>query len=130
MTDAILDKARAILTQGKRRPSPKAKPAEGEQAKASVIEPAVPTPSTKDIGIEPAVKPDGRPLSAIYWETGDGRIVGPATPEFFLRDGEEYWISVTFEGQIRFIRDDRLRSRKAFEEQVEVREVELIRSLK
>lgn len=78
--------------------------------------------------MEPAKKPNGSPLSPIYWETGDGRILGPAAPEFFLRDGEEYWISVTFEGHIRFIRDDRLRSRKAFLEQREVKEVELIRS--
>lgn len=72
--------------------------------------------------IEPA-PPNPRP---IYWETGDGRILGPAVPEFFLQDGEEYWISVTFEGHIRFLRDDRLRSRKAFEQQAKVRAVEPI----
>lgn len=82
------------------------------------------TGSHTDIIIEPAA-PNARP---VYWQTGDGRILGPAVPEFFLRDGEGYWISVTFKGHVRFIRDDRLRSRKAFEEQAEIREVEPIRS--
>ncbi|GKS64837.1 hypothetical protein YTPLAS72_21410 [Nitrospira sp.] len=127
MTNALLDKARAILAHPKLVPSPKLKPLEDEDNKAPVIEPAVRPPSPKDIEIEPAAKPDGSPLSPIYWETGDGRIIGPAVPEFFLRDGDEYWISVTFEEHIRFIRDDRLRSRKTFLEQNEVREVELIR---
>lgn len=77
--------------------------------------------------VEPATAPDGSPLSPIYWETGDGRILGPATPEFLARDGSTFWISTTFEGQIRWINADRLRSRRAFEEQAEIREVELIR---
>lgn len=77
--------------------------------------------------IEPATDPDGKPLPVIFWETISGRILGPATPEFFLRDGSECWISLTFEGCIRFIRDDRLRSRKAFERQSDVLEFDPIR---
>lgn len=71
----------------------------------------------KELAIEPATKPDGSLLSPIYWETGDGRILGPAVPEFHGRDGNTFWISVTFEGQIRWINVDRLRSKKAFDAQ-------------
>lgn len=75
---------------------------------------------------EPACKPDNTPLSPIYWETGTGRILGPAVPEFFARDGGSYWISTTFEGKIRWINADRLRSRKAFEQQPDTFEFEPI----
>jgi hypothetical protein len=78
--------------------------------------------STPDITIEQAAT-NAKP---IYWETGTGRILGPAVPEFLARDGETFWISTTFEGQILWINADQLRSRKAFEEQAEVIEVEPI----
>lgn len=74
--------------------------------------------------VQPAVS-NAQP---IYWETGTGHILGPAVPEFLARDGGSFWISTTFEGQIRWINTDRLRSRKAFLQQAEVREIELIRS--
>lgn len=67
--------------------------------------------------VEPAAKPDGSPLSPIYWETGDGRILGPAVPEYLARDRNTFWIVVTFSGQIRWIDADRLRSKKAFNAQ-------------
>lgn len=86
--------------------------------------PSMLEPVPEGIQIEPAA-PNARP---VYWETGSGRILGPAIPEFLGRDGSTFWISTTFEDQIRWINADRLRSRKAFEEQAEVREVELIRS--
>jgi hypothetical protein len=82
-------------------------------------------PAPEGIQIEPAA-PNARP---VYWETGSGRILGPAIPEFLARDSSTFWISTTFKGQIRWINADRLRSRKAFLEQLEVREVELIRPL-
>lgn len=53
---------------------------------------------------------------AIYWEAGDGRILGPVVPEFLGRDGKTFWIVITFEEQIRWINADRLRSRQAFEQ--------------
>lgn len=74
-----------------------------------------------------AVRHDGAPLSPIFWEAGDGRIVGPAVPEFFIRDSAAFWISATFQGQIWFVREDRLRSKKAVQQQQPLREVELIR---
>jgi hypothetical protein len=77
--------------------------------------------------MEPAVKPDGSPLSAIYWEHSTGEILGPAIPEFFAQDGDRFWIFTTFEGSIWFINADRLRSQKAFLEQRIPREVELAR---
>lgn len=76
--------------------------------------PSTSPPASKGIQIEPAT-PNARP---IYWETGDGRILGPAVPEFLGRDGDTFWVSVTFEGQIRWINADRLRSKQAFKTQV------------
>lgn len=75
----------------------------------------------KELAIEPAGKPDGSSLSKIYWETGDGRILGPAVPQFLAREGSAFWLSATFEGQIRWINADRLRSKKAFDTQRPVR---------
>jgi hypothetical protein len=81
---------------------------------------------TCPVTIEPALKPNGSPFSAIYWETGDGLIRGPAVPEFVAKSGDQFWIVTSFQGRPRWIDADRLRSQKAFEEQVSVREVELI----
>ena len=61
---------------------------------------------------------------AIYWETAEGRILGPAVPEYLARHGDTFWIVTTFDGQARWINADRLRSRKAFEDQPSIREVE------
>lgn len=73
--------------------------------------------------IEPAVAN----ARSVFWESGDARILGPAIPEFLARDGSTFWIVTTFEGQIRWINADRLRSKKALDTQREVQEIELIR---
>lgn len=86
--------------------------------------------ATTGTTIEPAVRPDGSPLSALYWETGDGRIFGPAKPEFLARDGNAFCISTTFEGRIWWINADRLRSSQQFEQQKPLREVELIQEVR
>jgi len=78
-------------------------------------------PSEKVL-IEPAAV-NARP---VYWETANGRILGPAVPECLAQVGAEFWIVATFEDQPRWIRADRLRSRNAFEQQPEVQEVERI----
>lgn len=75
-----------------------------------------------------AMCPAAQNARMVYWETSDGRILGPAIPEYLARDGGSYWIVATFEEEIRWINADRLRSRKAFEAQREVREVEPIRT--
>lgn len=80
--------------------------------------------------IEPAERLDGQPMTPIYWETGTGQILGPAVPEYLARDGETFWIVTTFEGQIRWINADRLRSKKQFETQKPLREVELVREVR
>lgn len=67
--------------------------------------------SPENIVLEPA--PSN--ARAIYWEAGDGRILGPAVPDFLGRDGKTFWIVTTFEEQILWINADRLRSRQAFE---------------
>jgi hypothetical protein len=77
--------------------------------------------------IEPAERPDGQPMTPIYWENGTGHILGPAVPEYLAKDGETFWIVTMFEGQIRWINADRLRSRKAFEQQRKPAAVERIK---
>lgn len=76
--------------------------------------------SLQPITVEPALRPDGRPLSPVYWfSESTGRILGPAVPECVAKVGEgpgaTFWIVLTHEGQTRWIRADRLRSRRDFE---------------
>src|SRR5690242_8672079 len=75
-------------------------------------------PHGTTVTIEPALTANGGPLSVIYWETGDGRILGPAVPEFLAREKESFWIVTSFDGRSWWINADRLRSRRAFEGQV------------
>ena len=82
--------------------------------------------SANNIIIESAA-PNARP---IYWETGDGRILGPAVPDFLAQVGSDFWIVTTYETQPRWIRSDRLRSRKAFEEHAPLMPVEPVREPK
>lgn len=80
------------------------------------------------VTVEPA-PPTARP---VYWEAADGRIIGPAVPELLARAGNgpsaSFWIVTTYEGQLHWINADRLRSQRQFERQVEVYEVEPVRS--
>lgn len=136
MSNALLDKARTILAHPKQGHPPKANTIEeagdnkvsmtGLTASTAVAAENAPSHAASAIqNFE--IQPAPSTAKAIFWETGTGRILGPAVPEFLARDGNAFWISTTFDGQIRWINSDRLRSRKAFEEQAEVREVELIR---
>ena len=117
MSKALLDKARAILAQPKQGPPPIVRTIAAGENNA---------PLTDKKFLCHSAAPNAR---AIFWETGDGRILGPALPEFLGRDGDIFWVSVTFDGRIWWINADRLRSQKAFEEQTPVQEVELIRSV-
>jgi hypothetical protein len=58
--------------------------------------------------IEPA-HPFAKPT---YFEDAFGRILGPVIPEFLARADGHFWIVTTFEGEARWIRSDRLRSRQ------------------
>ncbi len=70
-----------------------------------------------DVVIE-AASPSATP---VFWEGADGRICGPASPEHFLMigsgDAARFWLLLTFEGSLWWIRSDLLRSRQAFEQQ-------------
>ncbi len=59
----------------------------------------------------------------IYWESVDGQWHGPVKPEYLGRTGsgasERFWVIVTYRGATRWIQADLLRSRRAFEAQVE-----------
>src|SRR5689334_1580365 len=133
MSNVLLDKARAILAHPKQESQSKAIDTGEGANKVSMPEPTVLpfTPrgdafshaSAKNVEIQPAA-PNTK---AIYWQTGDGRILGPAVPEFLARDGDTFWIVTTFQKEIRWINADQLRSKNAFEEQVEVHETELVR---
>ncbi|MEP6960079.1 MAG: hypothetical protein ABI980_15235 [Nitrospirota bacterium] len=109
----ILARAQQILAQALQEPT---KPVMEEPSLSSniIIDPASPT------------------AREVYWEQADGRIVGGVKPEFLATIGTgktaTFWIITDYEGQARWVRSDRLRSRKAFEQQVDVRQVELIRT--
>lgn len=79
------------------------------------------------VTIEPAAS-NARP---VYWENADGVILGPAIPEYLARvqecGSDAFWVIVTHDGLPRWIRSDRLRSRRAFETQPAVRIEEPIR---
>lgn len=80
--------------------------------------------STDGVVVEPAIKPDGTPLTPVYWERSDGSISGPAPVDFFYQMGSTDGLIVTYRGELIWINANRLRSRKAFLEQPEVREVD------
>lgn len=72
--------------------------------------------------LEPAVTADGFPLRPVYWERGDGSIVGPGQPEFFARIDcgnreEDFWLVVLFDGETVWIRSDRLRAERELSQQ-------------
>jgi hypothetical protein len=50
----------------------------------------------------------------VYWETATGSILGRALPEFLAQVGDHFWIVTTFDDHLRWIRSDRLRSKKGF----------------
>jgi hypothetical protein len=71
--------------------------------------------SDESIVIEPA-SPTARP---IYWEAMDGTWHGPVKPEFLGRTlsghKERFWVIVTYNGNIRWIWSDLLRTVQASE---------------
>jgi hypothetical protein len=81
------------------------------------------------ISVNPA-HPRGRQM---YWEDIDGRILGPVVPEHLAkvrtRNGDSFWVIVTYDGLPRWIRSDRLRSKQAFETQRPVQTIEPIREV-
>ncbi len=95
--------------------------------------PQTPT-SPGPVIMEPARRPDGSPLRPVYWEQWGGLIAGPAQAEFLAQTGlglkeTDFWVVADFKGNIVWIRPDRLRSRRQFDEQRPLREVEWIREL-
>lgn len=67
---------------------------------------------------QPVIEPAASNAKPIYWEHAEGRILGPAVPEFLAQVGEQFWVVVQYDGVPRWIRADRLRSKHAFEQQV------------
>lgn len=69
-----------------------------------------------------ALEPAHQNARLVYWERADGRIYGPARPEFLAQVGTgsaaRFWVVVSYGGQPVWILSDRLRSRQAFEQQI------------
>lgn len=80
--------------------------------------------------IEPACRPDGSPVSSVYFERNDGAICGPAKVLDFMRASAggppRDWVVVEFGGCWEFVLSDRLRSKRQFETQVKPRPFERI----
>lgn len=80
------------------------------------------------VTVEPAITPDGFLLRPVYWERWDGSIVGPARPEFFFQDSSgQVGLILSFQGETVAVAEFMLRSKRAFDTQVRLREVEPIR---
>ncbi len=79
-----------------------------------------------EVVMEAALKPDGSPLSPVFWERA-GAIVGPGIPEFLAKAGEEFWIVVQFRGQACWVNANQLRSRQQFEDQQPLKSIELMK---
>lgn len=84
--------------------------------------------------IEPACHPDGSPLPPVYFERSDGSIYGPVKVLDFMRASaggpKRDWLVVEHQGLWEWVLSDRLRTRKQFEQQKPLREVELIREVR
>lgn len=85
-------------------------------------------PSNSDpVVIEPAA-PNPRP---VFWERGDGSIVGPGRPEFLARVGNgpkaSFWVVAQFQGVPVWLNSIRLRSKRQFDKQIKPMVVERIR---
>jgi len=97
-----------------------------DEAFSEATAPMPPLQATETIVIEPAPE-NPRP---VYWERADLSIVGPGRPEFLAKVGEglraTYWVVAQFQGVPVWINSIVLRSKKAFEQQPEVRVVKLI----
>ena len=78
----------------------------------------------EDMTVEQANKPDGSPLTPVYWERGDGSISGPATVELFYRMGPSDGLIVKFRGDLLWINVCTLRSQRQWAEQKPVIEVD------
>ncbi|MEK6801911.1 MAG: hypothetical protein AABZ34_04495 [Nitrospirota bacterium] len=68
----------------------------------------------RDITVEPA----GPSVRPVYWESGNGRIIGPGQVVQVAKDGTEFWLCIEFGGAVYWIRDFLLRSRQAFDQQI------------
>jgi hypothetical protein len=73
-----------------------------------------------------ARRADGTPLPPVYWESAKGEVLGPGVPEFVAKADAHWWIVMTYQGDTRWIRSDRLRSRKTFERQLPLRVVDAL----
>lgn len=60
------------------------------------------------------IEPASTTARSVYWEDVRGQLQGPAVPEFLGKTGagarEQFWILVTYQGAVRWIRSDRLRA--------------------
>jgi hypothetical protein len=96
----------------------------------AVTETAAPVPPqqpSEGLVIEPAAQ-NSRP---VYFWRNDGGIHGPARvidlEKIGTGDAERFWVIVDYQEQTIWVRSDRLRSKRAFEQQITPKLIELIR---
>jgi hypothetical protein len=79
------------------------------------------------------VEPAATHACQVYWKTNDGRILGPAVPEFLAQVGTgmaaRFWVVVKYEGLPRWVLSDQLRSKQAFDSQCPVQTIKPIREV-
>jgi hypothetical protein len=76
---------------------------------------------TTDMTVEPAIKPDGSPLSAVYWESGDGTI-RQGWPVLFgmerVGEARRFWIGVEYDNrEFAWVHETRLRNAASYQTQ-------------
>jgi hypothetical protein len=73
----------------------------------------VSSPIIPDVVVEPA----SPKAQLVWWEGADLRLYGPAKPEFLAQVGKgtgaTFWVLVTYQGNLRWINSDHLKSRPA-----------------
>lgn len=73
----------------------------------------------EDLVIEPALRPDGRPIRPVYWRGMDGRVHGPCSVSDMAMEGppgrERFWLCVEEHGLSVWIRDVLLISQQTAE---------------
>jgi len=64
------------------------------------------------------IEPIYRQARPVYWEDAKGQTQGPADVEFLANVGrgrnETFWVVVTYQGTVRWIRSDRLRAKPRY----------------
>jgi hypothetical protein len=73
--------------------------------------------------VDSVIEPAAPQARSVYWEKADTSIWGPATPLLVERSSQDYVLVVEYRGELISVNAKVLRSKEAFETQVEPRVV-------